>query len=154
MSISNSKTQILYLVVLCQQEFDILCSCGVCRLIVLCVAFFSFILSSPSPNYTRPLSPLLYFLPKAHSLYMSVTLSFCLSVCVTPLLPVRIVGKHCRRNHLLLAYLFLNPLCCRPFDLTVALVVTSISDRAQYLSIWHVWIFFFLVVFIVFLMFK
>lgn len=67
----------------------------------------SFCLSSSSLR-TWPLPALLYFLPEPRALCMPVTRSLVsLPVRLTPLLPLRIVGKHCRRNCPILAPLFL-----------------------------------------------
>lgn len=117
------------------------------QLIVLSVASFSF---SQTPTHTHTLhlaSVSSAVFPPQSSFTPHVCHSVFLSVCVTPLLPARIVGKHCRRNHLLLAYLFLNPLCCKPFDLTVALVAPSVTELSTvslhlaYMAVFSSWLF-------------
>lgn len=63
---------------------------------------------SSSSLHTWPLHALLYFLPEPRALCMPVTCSLVsLPVRLTPLLPLRIVGKHCRSNRPILAPLFL-----------------------------------------------
>lgn len=107
-----------YLVVLCQQEFDTLqlwcvhgCVPALFALSLFCLcSILHFLSVFLLPVHLASVCSVIFPLQSSYTVHVCHSFPVFLSVCQTTLLPVRIVGKHCRRNHPLLAHLFLNPI--------------------------------------------